>query len=183
MGRRTVRMVALWITITAAFTVSSCSRREPAPPAIEHRIGWLESNCLAIDNAMLEAGTPVTIVVFDDPQSIAEGRVLATTLSAEHCGALREERRAANTAKGMSFYRVASADARTIGLGIAIVGAVSRVGSGIDIDRDGKADQFTQCTTSEGISFAVWNAAPYQGMPLWSGYYYLGYDTERTCPA
>lgn len=183
MGRRVARIVALLITIPAAFIVSSCSRREPAPQAIEHRIGWLESNCLAIDNAMLEAGAPVTIVVFDDPQSIAEAKVLgSTTLSAEQCSALRQERRAVNTAKGISFYQVATADARTIALGIAIVGAVSRVGSGIDIDRDGKADQFTQCTTSEGISFAVWNAAPYQGTPLWSGYYYLGYDTERTCP-
>jgi hypothetical protein len=82
----------------------------------------------------------------------------------------------------VSFYRIATTDSRPIELGVAVIGAVSRAGPGIDIDGDGKADHFTQCATSEGISFAVWNIAPYKGTALWSGYYYLGYDIERTCP-
>jgi hypothetical protein len=58
-----------------------------------------------------------------------------------------------------------------------------RVKGGIDLTGDGTAETFTQCSTSEGISFSVWSGKPYAGEPLWSGYYYLGYDTEVICAA
>jgi hypothetical protein len=38
------------------------------------------------------------------------------------------------------------------------------------------------CVTSEGVKFSAWEGEPYRGTPLWSDYYYLGYDVEPNCP-
>ena len=79
-----------------------------------------------------------------------------------------------------SFYELQPS---TVELGIAVMGNVSRVDAGVDLTGDGTAETFTQCSTSEGLSFAAWSGKPHEGEPLWSGYSYLGYDTEVTCPS
>jgi hypothetical protein len=69
-----------------------------------------------------------------------------------------------------------------VDLGIGVTGEARRVDGGLDLDGDGTPENFTQCSISEGVSFGVWRGTPYQGVALWSGYYYLGYDTEANCP-
>jgi len=154
-----------------------------SPSPIEHRVGWLHSACLAIDNKTLAAGSPVAIVTLGDAPSVIDGSIAGTATSGDKCPALMEDRRATNVAKGLAFYEVRTPQGVSVDLAIGIVGDTTRVGSGIDISGDGIADHFTECATSEGVSFAVWSGTPYQGAALWSAYYYLGYDTESTCPA
>lgn len=52
----------------------------------------------------------------------------------------------------------------------------------VDFDKSGHVVMFSSCTTTEGVRFAMWNDAPYQGKPRWSGYYYLGYESPPNCP-
>jgi hypothetical protein len=164
----------LWIAV-------SCSKPRAAQLPIEQRVGWIDSSCLAIDNKKLEEGMPLTVVAFGDTESIIQAKIMGATQSAALCPPLRHDRRAINSER-LSFYEIAPQDGRKIELGIGLIGNVSRLGAGIDVNGDGKPDQFTHCATSEGISFGIWNGTPYKGKAIWSGYYYLGYDVDPTCP-
>jgi hypothetical protein len=192
----TVRTHAVCVATLVAILGVDCGRQpqrqgenaeqrteEAGGQAIEQRIGWLHGACLAIDNKTLAAGAPLTMMVLDNGQSIVEGNIVRPADAAARCPALAEGRRAANTETGLSFYVVAVPQDREPGLAIGVIGKAPRVGTGLDANGDGKADQFSQCATTEGVSFAVWNGPAYQGAPLWSGYYYLGYDTDSTCPS
>jgi hypothetical protein len=171
-------MLALCLLV---LTTVSCSRPQAAQLPIAQRVGWIDSNCLAIDNKMLQEGMPITVVAFGDSESIVDAKIVRPTQSAALCPPLHEDRRAINS-KNSSFYEILPADGRKVELGIGLIGNVSRAGSGLDADGNGKVDHFTHCTTSEGISFGIWSDAPYKGKALWSGYYYLGYDVDPTCP-
>ena len=164
-----------------AMLAVSCSTPQAAQLPIEQRVGWIDSNCLAIDNKTIQEGTPMTVVAFGDNESIVEAKVVRPTQSAALCPPLHVDRRAINS-KNSSFYEILPTDGRKVELGIGLIGNVSRVGSGLDADGNGNADHFTHCTTSEGISFGIWSDVPYNGKALWSGYYYLVYDVDPTCP-
>jgi hypothetical protein len=153
-----------------------------AADALERRLGWTDDACLAIANPALAVDTPIVVVSLDaKPPALVDGRIVASTDSSEICAPLRDERRAANMVAGAAFYEVMLSD--TVKSGIAVVGTAKRVGGGLDVDGDGRSEIFTQCVTSEGVSYQVWRDVAYQGKALWSGYYYLGYDTEPTCPS
>ena len=176
----------MWITPALGLCLSmliavSCSKPQAAQLPLEQRVGWIDSNCLAIDNKMLEDGTPLAVVAFGDSESIVQAKVSRATQSAAECPPLHDDRRGINS-KSLSFYEIEPQDGRKVELGIGLIETVSRVGSGIDVNSDGKADHFTHCTSSEGISFGIWSDEPYKGKSLWSGYYYLGYDVDPTCP-
>lgn len=151
------------------------------------RVGWFQGSCLAISNPGLAKGTSVALVVIGDPQKVQPARILEQTTSATTCKALLQDRAKTNATPGVAFYALeaASVGATDMGIGIveppaapAIVDGLARV----DLLHDGQGEVFTSCATSEGIKFAVWTAKPYQGEPRWSGYYYLGYDMQPTCP-
>jgi len=95
------------------------------------------------------------------------------------CAPLMQDRRRSNSQ--WSFYELRLSGKADLGIGVT--GNVTRANGGIDLDGDGVPEKFTQCATSEGVSFRAWNGMPYQGKPLWTGYYYLGYDTEANCPS
>jgi hypothetical protein len=190
--RQRASVALLVASIGTADLVGCRAAQESAPaqqpaatgsPSLEQRIGWVHGSCLAIADKMLALDTPVAIVSFDDTPSVIDARVGGLTMSSERCPALLDDRRVANVTKGWSFYELRLPPAPTVDLGIGVTGDVRRVNAGIDVSGDGIADMFTQCATSEGISFAVWSGTPYQGTPLWSAYYYLGYDTTATCPS
>lgn len=146
------------------------------------RVGWVNGSCLAIADANIPPDTTIAIVSLDeDARPVVEARVAASTTSSELCAALLDDRRASNVNKGWTFYEVRSS--RKIDFGIGVTGNAPRVDGRLDLTGDGAAETFTQCSTSEGISFAVWSGKPFAGTPLWSGYYYLGYDVEPTCPS
>ena len=146
---------------------------------LEMRVGWVTGSCLATANKTLTAGSKLTVVSMDDRSTIVDGRVLGGATSDETCPPLLQDRRKQNESK-WSFYEV-KLDA-AVDLGIGVTGDTNVVQGGIDVTGDGKPEAFTQCATSEGVSFRIWSGTPYKGLPLWSGYYYLGYDTEANCP-
>ena len=157
-----------------------------APPSttaqsipLEMRVGWVTGSCLATANKTLTAGSTVTVVSMDDKSTIVDGRVIGGATSDATCPALLQDRRKQNESK-WSFYELKLAAAVDLGIGVA--GDTNVVQGGIDLTGDGTPEKFTQCSTSEGVSFRVWGGTPYQGLPLWSGYYYLGYDVEANCP-
>jgi len=167
--------VFLLIVAAAACRVKS------APPAdpLDQRVGWVNGSCLAIMNGTLQAGGPITLVDLDDKPTIVAGTIVGATTSSSVCPPLLEDRRRSNDK--WSFYEIHLE--RKANLGIAVIGKQKRIGDGIDVTGDGNPEQFTQCSTAEGVSFRVWSGTPYQGTPVWSGYYYLGYDTAATCPS
>jgi hypothetical protein len=174
-------MVTRWIlTLLVLSPVAGC-RAAPATPVVplDQRVGWVNGSCLAIMNSGLQPNGPITVVALDDKPALMAGRIVGSTNSSGVCAPLLEDRRRSNDK--WSFYEVrldGKAD-----LGIAVTGEGKPVDGGIDLTVDGKPEQFTQCSTAEGISFRVWSGVPYRGTPLWSGYYYLGYDTVTTCPS
>jgi hypothetical protein len=143
------------------------------------RVGWVHGSCLAIANQALAGGTLITVVSLATKASIVDGRVVGRTTSDAVCPALMQERRKINESK-WSFYELKLPDA--VDLGIGVTGESKLVPGGIDLTGDGMPETFTECATSEGVSFRVWSGMPYQGVPIWSGYYYLGYDVETNCP-
>ena len=52
----------------------------------------------------------------------------------------------------------------------------------LDLNGDGHKDTFYSCSTAVGIQFSLWDRLAYKSHLIWSGYYYLGYDTEENCP-
>jgi hypothetical protein len=165
----------------------------PAPaPAVTafpfaERIGWFQGPCLAISNQQLAPGTSVTLVVMAEPQKVQQARSQEQTTDPKKCKALLQDRAAMNAKPGISFYALppGSVDSLDMGIGIVEAPANPTVVNGLaqaDLNRDGQTEVFSTCTTREGIKFAVWAGKPYQGEPRWSGYEYLGYDLEPTCP-
>jgi hypothetical protein len=127
--------------------------------------GWLHGNCLAIKNPGIEKHRDLTLILLDDPQSLAKATVLGKADSGEECFALLEDRRTVNVAEGYSFYLI-DTDAQA-NLGIGMLGTLD----------DMRKYTFHYCTTTEGVAFKVNE----KGREIWRGYYYLGYESEATC--
>jgi hypothetical protein len=163
--------------LVLASGVLACGR-PPQDATVTTRIGWVTSGCLAISGDSIADGTPVTVVALgtDDTATVVEARVTGRGSTERKCPV----RAAAASGDGsLRFYTLSN----PLDVGIAVVGPVARKNGGIDVNGDDRADQFTRCTASEGISFAVWtNGRPHTGAPFWSGYEYLGYDVEPDCP-
>ncbi|MDH5446994.1 MAG: hypothetical protein OEY52_15715 [Gammaproteobacteria bacterium] len=147
-------------------------------------IGWLDSNCFAVTKKGLSNGTELFVVTLDGPQAVASATITGPA-NEKSCGPLADDRREHNASQGLSFYEIKSSTAFATAIGIVAKVANAKVKNEhvlADIDGDGKPEQFSMCATSEGLSFDVWPSEPFKQKPIWSGYYYLGYDVERTCP-
>ncbi len=135
----------------------------------ESSIGWLHGSCLAIKNENISSDSLVTIVQLDEPQNIFSAAVLDKAKDGEKCFPLLEDRRKINIESGYSFYLVDSK--LDINLGIAVVDNV--------INTEKYA--FDYCTTTEGVLYSLKKIDQNNDDKLWSGYYYLGYESEATC--
>jgi hypothetical protein len=124
--------------------------------------------------------------VTNTPQVVRSARVSGRTRAASACPGLTKERAAVNESEGTSFYALTGGMAPgDVGIGIVALVAQPRIETGavrIDLDGDGRAELFTSCTTSEGIQFQVWSENAHRGEARWTGYEYLAYDLEPTCP-
>lgn len=184
-------LVLLFVALSCACKGQDGAPQQPPPSAttssqtasaepLEMRLGWVTGSCLATVNKSLTPGSPITVVSLDDKAPIVDGRVVGGTASDAICPALLQDRRKVNESK-WSFYELKLP--APVDLGIGVTGDTKAVAGGLDLNGDGAPEKFTQCASSEGVWFRVWNGPPYQGKPLWSGYYYLAYDTEVTCPS
>lgn len=151
---------------------------------LEGFIGWLHGNCFAVRNSNILNGSNLIVVRLDNKQKIILSKIVRKVNNGNECYALLEDRRVINLEGGTSFYTVSSEKPIEIGIGV-----IQRDNDNIftekellDINGDGRKDTFSQCSTSEGIQFSVWDGVAYKSNLIWSGYYYLGYDTEANCP-
>jgi len=129
------------------------------------RIGWLHGNCLAIKNPDITNQNALTLILLDEPQSIIKGKIIGKATTGEQCYPLLEDRRQINVDSGYSFYLIDTE--KPVNLAIGVLGD----------DNSVSTYQFDYCTTSEGVLFS----ANKNGVEVWNGYYYLGYDSEATC--
>ncbi len=169
---------------------TSETKQPASAPAVAfsfaQRIGWFQGPCLAISNPHLARGTSVALVIMGEPQKVQQVRSLEQTTDPAMCKALLQGRAKMNAKPGISFYTLEPGGVGATDMGIGIVEPPAlTVADGlvrVDLDGDGQSEIFTSCATSEGIKFGVWTTKAYQGEPRWSGYYYLGYDLQPTCP-
>lgn len=144
----------------------------------------MHGNCLALAGPDVRIGSDVAVLAFGDTDRVISARVSGKPDDADACPALLDERREVNLQNGQNFYLVHAEGPVELGVGV-LRSDSSRIFFAedlLDTDGDGRRDMFTHCTTSEGVRFWVWSKEAYRGEPLWSGYYYLGYDTEPDCP-
>ncbi len=174
------------------FTLISCGGQNKSLASMEQTkdktssltFGWFNGSCFATTKSNLRAETEILVIVLGDPQSISSAKVVEPA-KVQDCPPLSSDRRERNESEGLRFYKVKSD--QIFNLAIGVVGNVSRTSilGGVvhlDLDNDGTFERFTHCATSDGISFDIWGSRPYEQKPIWSGFYYLGYDVERNCP-
>lgn len=182
-----MKLVAMAIAV--ACVLPGCasgdrSLRKAENAGSNRAIGWLHGNCLALAGSKPRIGSQVAVVALGDVQRIVAARITGKAVGADECIPLLDDRRAGNLREGLAFYRI-DADA-PVELGIGVVQShadpVPAVSDLLDTNGDGRRDTFSHCATSEGVQFSVWADEARRETPLWSGYYYLGYDTEADCP-
>lgn len=186
--RMTLPSDVCFLAATACFLLTACvsaatpsTRERPleAPPPI----GWLHGSCIALAAADVAIGTGVVLVSLDGPrQALTSGRISGRADDTASCPALLEDRRAANRANALSFYRIKPAPTTELAIGVLSGHSdLADVDVVLDTNGDGRRDTFSQCSTAEGVQFSVWADKAGSGEPLWSSYYYLGYDVQPDC--
>lgn len=186
------KALAIVITWAVGATVSgyAISQARTAEKDIdaESKIGWLHGNCLAVKNPRVPKNAELLVVSLDDVQNITPAKVLRPARNGKECPGLLEDRKAVNQESGVTFYRVSSEKAVETAIGVLNEKALTKQElldlnrRGLDLDNDGHKETFSQCSTSEGVRFSIWNGTAYRSKLIWSGDYYLGYDTEANCP-
>lgn len=178
----------LLVNILATLCIIGCSST-PQNMASNNKIelkgviGWLHGNCFAVRNSNILNGSNLIVVRLDNSQEIVLAKIVRKVSNGDDCYALLEDRRLINLEGGKSFYTVSSEKPIELGIGVIQSDTDSTFTEKefLDLNGDGRKDTFSQCSTSEGIQFSVWEGVPYKSKLIWSGYYYLGYDTEANC--
>ena len=149
------------------------------PPAAQPRIGVAASKsgqvCVAMPGAPLVAGTIVTLINPNRPQSVK----VVTIDGVAECAAL------AGALISGPYYSVQPFDSEPA-VWIAVPGkpASRRISPGVVAVMLSAAQieaQFRACTSTEGLHLTVWSGDPLQSRRLWHQYFYLGYDVEPSC--
>lgn len=148
-------------------------------------IGWVHGRCLAIKRTDLSTGTVVQVVTLGSPQRTVKTSVTGVAIHDSGCLALLPDRAKINQKKGRSFYIL---DLRE-GADFVAVGLLDYEGEllpaadmvRMDINHDGKQETASFCQSSEGMKFFLLSVDQSEAPPVWSDYYYLGYDTKQTC--
>ncbi|THJ32176.1 hypothetical protein E8K88_13085 [Lampropedia aestuarii] len=135
---------------------------------VQENIGWTDAACLAIKNATLVPAQTVWWLETNQLRPARRLQVVAQSADPDVCAALSPGRAEVNQGAGYSFYAL-SANAAELDFGIAF------------LEQAASAQyEATSCVTSEGVAFEA--KTHNRSEEPWSGYYYLGYDVESTCP-
>jgi hypothetical protein len=174
-------------------SVSEGPNGAPAVPNYAPRIGvgvaTQSRTCFAIANPNLTAGTPVTLVSPTTPQSFVGGQISGPAQGP--CPVFRNSQTgfssydvntsqsSANAAQPASVQKLTPliALAGPIGPMMANGGTVS-----VDLDQNGKTQNFRACTATDTVYLTVWGGAPLTGTLLWRGSYYAP-DNPGVAPA
>ncbi|PCJ14848.1 MAG: hypothetical protein COB04_14385 [Gammaproteobacteria bacterium] len=156
-----------YISVLLMFLLSLCANTKLGAndgDFFEDSIGWMHGSCLAIKNNEIKIPIDITLVRLDVKNIIETASLVEKASSGDECFPLRDDRSEINIGNGYSFYKVESES--KVDLAIAVIDAENL-----------NASNFGYCSTSEGIEYFVKESSAI----VWTGYYYLGYDSEVTC--
>ncbi len=140
-----------------------------------------QAPCLDIANASLQPGDKITLIAPSKPQHIGQASIVKKL--SKNCPS-----RASEDDPNESHYEIKlshgsfAAPATAFAVVKSTVAFAAKAGlTNADLDGDGQAESFRECTSQEGVHFTVWTGKPLQGRRRWHYYYYLGYDVEPSC--
>jgi hypothetical protein len=192
--------IGLMITMTVSGVMGGCattqgqvyaahssvgSSQQSASFDFNRHIGWIHGRCLAIKRTELRPGMVVQVITVGLPQRGLKATVTGVATPDSGCLALLSDRMHINQKKGRVFYVLdlqEGANLMAVGLmdyGVELLDVNGTLR--MDIDHDGKLETAVSCQTSEGIKFSLVPVDRNDATPVWSDYYYLGYDTKPTC--
>ncbi len=127
--------------------------------------------CIAIQNASLQSGTPVTLVSPLLPQSFIQAQITGPASSA--CPVNKDLNAALNS---YDVKPEQGALQKLVPI-IAVLSPASAFSTSnnfvqADLDQNGKTDQFRACAASDGYHLTAWGGDQLTGTLLWHGYYY-----------
>lgn len=165
-----INMYKLTFLITLSFFVTSCSNIATIKKSVDYYnyIGYVDDNCLVINNTDIPINTKVDVVSLYPTQKVLSATILNKTTDSNKCSALAEIRRIGNVSEGREFYIIETEE--PIQLGIAIKDNV------IDINQF----KFEYCNSYEGINFTVRGLNKKKIEAIWTGYYFYGYGVESS---
>jgi hypothetical protein len=155
---------------------SGLASSQTSPAIYVPRIGLAVTTgsrtCIAIHNANLTIGSPITLVSPSMPQTFTQAEISAT--SASPCPITKD---VDTTASNYDLHLKEGGLGKLTPL-IAVVGksaAFSTSANNVvsaDLDQNGKSQSFRACSAGDGIHLTVWSGAPLDGTLLWHGFYY-----------
>jgi len=158
---RVVRIVAFFV---ALFCTACAATTKESKLDTELNIGWLHGSCLAIKNPNIKSETEFMVFSLGNENEKIKASIINSAESGDDCFALLDDRKSVNVDQGYSFYKVESPKEIDFAIGVLVSAENHNL-------------SFSQCTTSEGISFSAFN----KKLKIWEGYYYLGYESKATC--
>ncbi len=172
--------------LAALLLAGSCSRKNtqtgtaslnPASANYTPRIGVAvvtgARTCIAIANANLAPGTPITLVAPLPPQSVTQVSVAGPSNSVCPTG---KDLDPALTSYNLQVPPDSNLPKLTPLTAVTGTSAPFTTGANnnvqADLDQNGKFETFRACSGNDGIHLTVWSGAALNGTVLWHGYYY-----------
>jgi hypothetical protein len=176
------------LLLTASIFLAGCSQKNNQPlnestgaantqqaanyaPRIGIGVQTGSRTCIAIQNASLQSGTPITLVSPLPPQSFIQAQVTGPASSA--CPVSKELNPA------LSSYEVKPEPGNLQKLVplIAVVSPATAFSTNnnnvqADLDQNGKLEAFRACTAADGYHLTAWAGTPLSAALVWHGYYY-----------
>lgn len=176
------------LLLAAAAFLSGCSQKTNQPPSettgsastqraanYTPRIGigvqTGSRTCIAIQNASVQPGTPLTLVSPLAPQSFIQAQVNGPASSA--CPVSKD------LDPALSSYDVKPEPGNIQKLVplIAVLSPATAFSTNnnnvqADLDQNGKLEAFRACAAPDGYHLTAWAGTPLSGTLLWHGYYY-----------
>lgn len=162
------KMKLLFLLITSIMVASCSSLSDRSSADMDHEVGWLHGNCLAIKNANVPYGHRLTLVHLDDQNIVEESTIGENATDSKECYPLSDDRVGVNKDAGYYFYTIKPKTYANLAIGLLSTDHISPSES-----------KFSYCRTTEGINFFISRG----NSKIWDAYYYLGYDSEPTCPS
>lgn len=160
------KMKLTLLSIVSIIAISCSTSPKLTNENLTSRIGWMHGNCLAIKNPNIPSQHSFELVHLGEEQITEKAVIIQKAFEGEKCYPLLDDRVEVNTGAGYTFYLVGSK--KPVNLAV-----------GVFEPEDIRSLDFSFCNTTEGIQFLISNK---DSAVIWEGYYYLGYESEPTCP-
>jgi hypothetical protein len=166
-------------TVLALFMLTLAGVPARTEPAV--RAGVVSTlhgrSVLALSGSALAAGTRLTLVTPNAPQTVHRALVVRSLTDDKDMGVRTPgpDYEIATGDKGQPLPELA----------VAVIGepAVSRVANAVSLRMDDTLHdvRVRTCASMEGLHLTLWSGEPLKAPRVWHLYYYVGYDLQQTC--